>query len=257
MSAAELPRTPSFRLDGKKAIVTGASVGIGQGAAVALAEAGAEVLLVARRREPLDETVAAMRARGLAARAATGDVTDRAAIRALITREGPFDVAVNNAGAALRQRMLEMTDEALDAMIDLNLRAAFTVGLAVAKGMVASGIKGSIINIGSLAGHRVTSSRAGYAATKHGVEGLTKSMALELGPHGIRTNSICPTLVATPMNASLRANPKLLKATEDMIPLGRIAEVADIMGAVVFLASPAAAMINGASLIIDGGMSVK
>lgn len=253
----QLPDFPSARLDGLRALVTGASGGIGAGAAVALARAGAEVLLVARRLAPMQEICAQLAAEGARARALQLDVTDRAAVRAALAGEPAFDVLVNNAGIAIRQGFLDLEDDALDAMIDLNLRAAVTVSQAVVRGMLAAGRRGAIIHIGSQAGHRASPQRAGYVATKHALEGLTKAMALELGAHGIRTNSICPTMVATPMTETLRANPKILQATERMIPLGRVLEVSDLGGAIVFLASPASAMINGVSLMVDGGMTVR
>jgi NAD(P)-dependent dehydrogenase (short-subunit alcohol dehydrogenase family) len=254
---AELPRMPSLRLDGRRALVTGASGGIGQAAAVALAEAGAEVLLTARRLAPLEETVEALLARGLRARALSLDVTDRAAVRALVSREGPFRILVNNAGTNIRQPFLEVTDEALDSLLDLNVRAAFTVAHAVARGMVEARQGGAIINIGSTNGHVAGADRSVYCATKFAIEGLTRAMAVELGRYGIRVNSICPTWIETPLTARVLSDADFRARAVASLPIGRVGTVEDVMGAVVFLASDAAGMITGAPLLVDGGLTAQ
>jgi NAD(P)-dependent dehydrogenase (short-subunit alcohol dehydrogenase family) len=248
-----LPTTPSFRLDGLRALVTGASKGIGRAGAVALAEAGAEVVLAARTLPEMEETAAALVAAGHPARAFALDVTDRAAVRALVTAEGPFDVLLNNAGTNIREPFLEVRDASLDALLDLNLRAMFTVGQAVAQGMVAAGRPGSIVNLSSINGHVAGANRSVYSATKHAVEGLTKAMAFELGPHGVRVNAIAPGFVETPLTRPVLDDPKFRERTVRGMPLGRIMVVEDIMGAIVFLAAPASRMISGTSLVIDGG----
>jgi NAD(P)-dependent dehydrogenase (short-subunit alcohol dehydrogenase family) len=181
------------------------------------------------------------------------DVTDSAAVRALVAAEGPFDVLLNNAGTNIREPFLELKDESLDALLDLNLRAMFTTAKAVAEGMVAAGIKGSIINLSSVNGHVAGANRSVYSATKHGVEGMTKAMAFELGPHGIRVNAIAPGFVETPLTRPVLDDPKFRDRVVRSMPLGRVMQVEDIMGAVVFLLSPASRMITGASLVIDGG----
>ena len=195
-----MPVTPTFRLDGKRALVTGASSGIGEAAAIGLAEAGAEVVLAARRAGPMEATVAALRGRGLKA-CGCGDGCDGpGGARGRRSRSsGPFDILVNNAGRNTRQPFLEVTDEALDAMLDLNVRAAFTVAQAVARGMVAARRGGVIINMGSVNGHIGRETISVYTATKHAIEGLTKGMAIELGAHGIRVVSLCPTWIETPL----------------------------------------------------------
>jgi NAD(P)-dependent dehydrogenase (short-subunit alcohol dehydrogenase family) len=252
MSGA-LPAVPSFRCDGLSALVAGASRGIGRAAAVALAAAGARVLLAARAREECEATAAALRAAGQAARALPLDVTDRAAVRALVAAEGPFDVLVNNAGTNIREPFLAVQDESFDALIDLNLRGLFTVAQAVAQGMAAAGRGGSIINLSSVNGHRAGLNRVVYTGTKHAVEGMTKAMAVELGPHGIRVNALAPGFVETPLTEAVLGDPKFRAAQVKRTPLGRILTVEDLMGAVVFLASPASAMVSGTSLVIDGG----
>jgi NAD(P)-dependent dehydrogenase (short-subunit alcohol dehydrogenase family) len=255
-SETRIPTTPSFRLDGKRALVTGASRGLGRAIAIAFAEAGAEVVLAARTRDEMEATVAAIAERSLPRAIAVAlDVTDRAAVRRVVADYGPFDVLLNNAGTNIREPFLDLNDSSVDALLDLNLRAAVTVAHAVAKGMVAAGKGGAIINLSSVNGHVAGVNRSIYTATKHALEGLTKAMAVELGPHGIRVNAICPTFVETPLTAGLLADQAFLAQMVRSIPLGRIGQVEDVMGAAVFLASPAAALINGASLLIDGGLT--
>lgn len=247
-----LPESPNFRLDGLRALVTGASKGIGRGGAVALARAGADVTMVARSGDELAETAAALRAEGLKAAAHTLDVTDRGAVRALLAEAGRFDILLNNAGTNIREPFLEVQDASLDALLDLNIRAMFTVAKGVAAGMVEAGRGGSIINLSSINGHVAGHNRSVYTATKHAVEGMTKAMATELGPHGIRVNAIAPGFVETPLTAGVLADPKFRAAQVRRMPMGRIMTVEDIMGAVVFLAAPASSMVSGLSLVIDG-----
>ncbi len=252
-----LPRTPSFRLDGAKALVTGASKGIGRAGAVALAEAGAEVVLAARTGAEMEATVAELAAAGLKAHARVLDVTDRAATRTVVAAEGPFDILLNNAGTNIREPFLEVQDTSLDALLDLNIRAMFTVAQAVAQGMVAAGRGGSVINLSSVNGHVGGINRTVYTATKHAIEGMTKAMVAELGPLGIRVNTICPGFVETPLTEGLLSDPKVRQSQIRRTPMGRLATVEDIMGAVVFLAAPVSAMISGASLLIDGGFCAQ
>lgn len=248
-----LPEPPSFRLDGLRALVTGASKGIGRAAASALAMAGAEVVLSARTTAELEQTVAALTAAGHRAQAATLDVTDRTAVRALVAAHGPFDVLLNNAGTNIREPFLEVKDESLDALLDLNIRAMFTVGQAVAAGMVAAGRGGAIINLSSINGHVAGANRSVYSASKHAVEGMTKAMAFELGPHGIRVNAVAPGFVETPLTRPVLDDAAFRARVVRAMPLGRVMTVEDIMGAIVFLASPASRMVTGASLVVDGG----
>lgn len=256
-TTTQLPTMPSLRVDGQRALVTGASKGIGRAAAVALAGQGAEVVMAARTLPELEETEAALAAQGLKARALRLDVTDREAVRRAVAEHGPFDILVNNAGTNIREPFLEVQDASFDALIDLNLRAMFTVAQAVAQGMVAAGKGGSIVNLSSVNGHVAGLNRSVYTATKHGVEGLTKAMATELGPHRIRVNSVCPGFVETPLTTGILSDERFRQSQVRRMPLGRILEVEDIMGAIVFFASPASAMISGASLLIDGGFCTQ
>jgi len=248
-----LPKTPSFRLDGKRALVAGASSGIGEGCAVALAEAGAHVTLSARREEPLNALMRKMRAAGFDADILPLDVADFAATEAKVTANGPFDILVNSAGLARHAPALDTTPEDYDAVTDLNVKGAYFLTRAVARGLVEAQKPGSLINISSQMAHVGGIDRAVYCATKHAVEGFTKSMAIEWGRRGIRVNTICPTFIRTPLTEQTFDNPERVKWIEEKIKLGRVGEVTDIMGAVTYLASEASALVTGTSLMIDGG----
>jgi NAD(P)-dependent dehydrogenase (short-subunit alcohol dehydrogenase family) len=248
-----LPRTPSFRLDGRRALVTGASSGIGLGAAAALAEAGAEVTLVARRVAELDRVQDAIRASGGSAEARALDITDLAAMAAVVAAHGPFDVMVNSAGLARHSPALDTTPEEYDAAMALNLRAAYFLTREVARGLIAASKPGSLINVSSQMGHVGGPDRAVYSANKHALEGMTKSMALEWAPHGIRVNTLCPTFIRTPLAEQTLKDPARRAWILSKIKLGRVGEIVDLMGPVVFLASDASAMMTGTHLIVDGG----
>ncbi|UWR87698.1 SDR family NAD(P)-dependent oxidoreductase [Phaeobacter inhibens] len=256
-----LPRTPSFRLDGKRALVTGASSGIGRACAVALAEAGAHVTIAARRIEPLEALVAEMQAADMQAEVMVLDVADIAATQAgiseRITQNGAFDILVNSAGLARHSPASDTAEDDFDAVIDLNIKGAYFLTQAVAKGLMAVGNPGSLINISSQMAKVGGLDRAVYSATKHAVEGFTKSMAIEWGESGIRVNTICPTFIVTPLTQSTFDRPERRAWIESKIQLGRIGEVEDIMGGVVYLASDASSLITGTALMIDGGWTAE
>ena len=245
-----LPRTPSMRLDGRRALVPGGSRGIGLGCAAALAEAGAHVTILARSRDQVDAAVEALRAEGHSADGTARDVADIEAMRRWADQQGTFDILCNAAGIARHGPAAETTPADFDAVAGVNLRAAYFLAQLVAEGMETGG---SIIQIGSQMGHVGGIDRAVYCATKHGVEGMTKAMAIEWGPRRIRVNTICPTFVRTPLTAPTFADPERRAWIEEKIKLPRVAEVEDLMGAVVFLASDASAMVTGTHLIVDGG----
>ena len=236
-------------LAGQTALVTGAGKGIGRACAIALAGAGAHVVAVARtagdleslaheapgRIEPWIEDV---RGDGLPAR-----------IRGLKR----LDVLVNNAGTNKLQHVLDVDDETLDMLIALNIRAAFKVAQAAAAVMVAQGGGGSIVNISSQVGHVGGPRRTVYSMTKHAVEGMTKSMAIDLAPHKIRVNAVAPTVVETPMTAPFFEDPAYREAAMASIPLKEVLQPEDVAGAVLYLASPSARLVSGTSLRVDGG----
>ena len=248
-----LPVTPSFRLDGKRAFVAGASSGIGLACAAALAEAGADVLLTARSKDKLDTLEAELQSAGYMARSAALDITDIEATRDLVASEGPFDILLNSAGMARHGPALETDIADYEAVEAINQKSAYFLNQAVAKGMIAAGKAGSLITISSQMGHVGGIDRAVYCGTKHALEGFTKAQAIEWGPHNIRVNTICPTFIRTALTASTFEDPDRRAWIESKIKLGRVGEVEDIMGAVVFMASDASALITGTSLLIDGG----
>lgn len=254
---SDLPQTPSFRLDGKRALVAGASSGIGRGAAVALARAGAEVICVARRAGALETLVADLTEEGLTARALVLDITDLDATAAALSQAGPVDILVNSAGTARHSAAIKTEPQDFDAVFDLNVRAAYFLSARVAEGLIAAGRPGSIINISSQMGQVGGPDRAVYCATKHAVEGFTKSMAIEWGRHGIRVNTLSPTFIRTELAAVTLDDPEKRAWVESKIQLGRVGDVSDLMGGIVFLASDAGALMTGTSLLIDGGWTAE
>jgi NAD(P)-dependent dehydrogenase (short-subunit alcohol dehydrogenase family) len=252
-----LPKTPSLRLDGRRALVTGAGRGIGLAAAAALAQAGAHVVLAARTAPEIEAAAADIRDEGGSAEPLVLDVTDTEAVRRAIGAAPPFNILVNNAGTNRPRPFLDVTEEDYDAITTLNERAAFFVAQAVARGMAEEGIAGSIIHVSSQMGHVGGSRRTVYCMTKHGIEGLTKAMAIDLAPFGIRVNSIGPTFIDTPLTKPFFQDTAFRDDVLRRIKLGRLGTVEDLMGAVVFLASDAAALVTGTALVVDGGWTAE
>jgi NAD(P)-dependent dehydrogenase (short-subunit alcohol dehydrogenase family) len=252
-----LPRTPSLRLEGRRGLITGAGRGIGLACAAALAQAGAHVVLAARTTAEIDAAASEIRAEGGSAEALVLDVTDTAATRAAIAAAEPFDVLVNNAGTNRPRPFLDVTEDDYDAITTLNLRAAFFVAQAVAIRMAAARKGGSIIHISSQMGHVGGARRSVYCMTKHGIEGLTKAMAIDLAPHAIRVNTIGPTFIDTPLTQPFFRDAAFRDDVLRRIKLGRLGTVEDLMGAVVFLASDAAALVTGTALVVDGGWTAE
>lgn len=249
----KLPRMPSFRLDGRRALVAGASSGIGLGAAVALAEAGAHVVCAARTPERLKVAVDAITAQGWQAEALVLDISNTTATAKAFAGLGGFDVFVNSAGLARHAPALDTREEDFDSVAAINWKAAHFSAREAARLMIAQNHGGSIITISSQMGHVGGIDRTVYAASKHAVEGMTKAMAIEWAPHNIRVNTICPTFIRTPLTEQTFANPARIAWITSKIKLGRLGEVEDIMGAVVFLASDASSLVTGTHLIVDGG----
>lgn len=184
-------------------------------------------------------------------------MTDADAVRAAVARQGPFPILVNNAGTNRPAAALEVTEADFDAVVDLNLRAAFFTATAVARSLVEAGLSGSIINVSSQMGHVGSRNRSVYCATKHAMEGFTKAMALELGPKAIRVNTLCPTFIETPLTRPMLEDPAFRSFVLSKIALGRVGRPEDVMGAIVFLASDASALITGSALMVDGGWTAE
>lgn len=246
----EIPRW-ARDIAGKHALVTGGSKGLGRAICIALAEAGASVTAVARdplvlgefaREYPNIETWQA-------------DVNDPAFGVELAQR--PVDIFVNNAGTNNPMPMIDVPVAVLDQMLDLNVRAAYLAAQGAARAMVQAASGGVIINMTSQMGHVGSPGRTVYCMTKHALEGLTKAMAVEFASHNIRVNSVAPTFIETPMTAPMLANPEFRTFVDSMIPLGRIGRPDDVAAAVLYLVSPAANMVTGTSLLVDGGWTAQ
>ena len=234
--------------------MTGAGRGIGLAAAAALAEAGAEVTLIART---LTEVEAAAAQIGKGATAALIDVSDIAAVKAFFARRPAFHILVNNAGTNRPKPMWDVTEEDFDAVFSLNVRSAFFVAQACAQKMIAEGAQGSLIHMSSQMGHVGGPNRSLYCGSKWALEGINKAFALDLAAHGIRSNTIAPTFIETPMTEPFFEDPAFRAHVLSKIKLGRIGKVEDLMGAILFLASDASALMTGTSMVIDGGWTAE
>jgi NAD(P)-dependent dehydrogenase (short-subunit alcohol dehydrogenase family) len=251
--SVQLPTTPSFRLDGRRALVTGAGRGIGLAAAAALAGAGAEVTLVARSRNELETAASAIRGAGGKAHVLPLDVTNLNAFAAKVAETAPFDVFVNNAGTNRPRPLVDVSVDDFDTIFGLNVRAAFFAVQAVARRLIEAEKPGSIINVSSQMGHVGGRNRTVYCASKAAMEGMTKAMALELGPAGIRVNTICPTFIETEMTRPFLSAQGFREEVLGKIALGRLGTLEDLSGAILFLASDASALMTGSALMVDGG----
>jgi NAD(P)-dependent dehydrogenase (short-subunit alcohol dehydrogenase family) len=249
--------THPFSLAGKRALVTGAGRGIGEASAKALAAAGAHVTLMARSAAEIEAGAAAIIGEGGSADWVACDVTDTAAFRKAVVERPAYDIFLNNAGMNRPQAFPDVSEKAFDAIMNLNLRAAFFAAQAVAQSMIDNGVKGSIITMSSQMGHVGGPKRAVYCASKFAMEGMTKAAAIDLAPHGIRINTICPTFIETPMVAGFLANAEFKDFVLSKIKLGRLGQPSDVTGAVVFLASDASAMMTGTHIIVDGGWTAE
>jgi NAD(P)-dependent dehydrogenase (short-subunit alcohol dehydrogenase family) len=250
-----------FRLDGRTVLVAGAGRGIGRSAAVALAHAGAEVWLMSRTVSELDAAVTELTAAGARAHALVCDVTDSAAVRRAIASLPSLDVLVNNAGTNIPEPFVNVSEDHLDTMLDLNVRAMFITAQAAVNKMLESTARktrgGVVINITSQMGHVGAPTRTVYCMTKHAMEGFTKALAVELAPQNIRVNSIAPTFLETPLTAPMFAKPEFAQWVMQRIPLGRLGQLDEVAAAIVFVASDAASLMTGTSLVIDGGWTAQ
>jgi NAD(P)-dependent dehydrogenase (short-subunit alcohol dehydrogenase family) len=247
------PPLPSFRLDGKKALVTGAGRGIGAAGAAIFAQAGATVTLCARTAVEVEAHAAEIRAAGFDAEAFVLDVQDLATMRREVAARGPFDILLNNAGMNRIRPITEISEEDYDAVLDLNLKAALFVAQAVARGLIAAGRPGSIINLSSQMGHVGGAGRSLYSASKFALEGLTKCMAIDLAPHGIRVNTLCPTFIDTALTRPILDMPGTREHVLSRIKLGRLGRMDELSGPLLLLASDASTLMTGSALMVDGG----
>ncbi len=247
-----LPKTPGFRLDGRRAIVTGAGRGIGLALAAALAQAGATVTLVARTEGEIAQAAAEMNGEW-----AVLDIADLAAVAAFFEARPAYDILVNNAGTNRPKPMHDVSVADYDAVIDLNVKSAFFVAQGCVRRMLAAGKPGSLIHIGSQMGHVGGPNRSLYCASKWALEGMSKAFALDLAAHDIRSNTIAPTFIETPLTKPFFEDAAFKASVLAKIKLGRIGTVEDLMGAVVFLASDASALMTGTSIVVDGGWTAE
>lgn len=252
-----LPKTPSLRLDGRRAVVTGAGRGIGLALAAALAEAGATVTLCARSSAEIEAGAIAIHDAGGSATAAVLDVTDLGAVSAFFRSRPAFDVLVNNAGTNRPKPITDVSEADYDAVLNLNVKSAFFVAQAYVQAILAAGRSGSMIHISSQMGHVGSANRSLYCASKWALEGMSKAMSLELAGSGVRSNTIAPTFIETPLTRPYFEDAAFMASVVARIKLGRLGGVEDLMGAAVFLASDASALITGTSLIVDGGWTAE
>jgi NAD(P)-dependent dehydrogenase (short-subunit alcohol dehydrogenase family) len=250
------PNLAAFRLDGRLALVTGASRGIGRGCALALADAGADIALMGRNRADLEAAAGEIEAAGRRAHILACDVTQLTSLHAALDRLPRIDIRVHNAGAKVPQPFFDVDEATFDRLFTLNFKAVFFLTQAVADRMKQKRIAGSIINMSSQAGHIALPDRSVYCSTKHALEGFSKTIAVELAPYGIRVNTVAPTFIETPMTRQYLTG-AFADFAQARIPLGRFGQVEDVVGAVLYLAAPASGLVTGTCLKVDGGWTAQ
>ena len=253
----DYPKTPSFNLNGKRSLITGAGRGIGMGASIALAQAGSEIVMVARTEEQLISLNDYIKSLGLKSSYKSLDVTNDKKLEEFINNEKPFDILVNNAGTNIPSSLVDTKIDDFDYVMSLNVKSVINLTKHVVAKMLDNNIRGSIINVSSQMGHVGGPNRTTYCSTKFAIEGFTKSLSIELAPKGIRVNSICPTFIKTPMTEPFLKDDKFKDQVISMIPIGRLGEIEDLMGPFVFLASEASSLMTGSSLLVDGGWTAR
>ena len=251
----------NYNLKNKTAFVTGAGKGLGRACAIALAEAGANLIIVSRTKKDLDEVSGKIKKLKAKCKSYVCDITSRSEIKEIINQQAKIDILVNNAGNNIPEHFTKVKNRNMEHLVKINTIATFNVAQLCTLKMIKSKdrkkIGGAIVNMSSQMGHVGGPIRSVYNMNKWGLEGLTKGMALDLAKYNIRVNTVCPTFVVTPMTKKFLKNKKFKKDTLENIPLGRFAEMSEVASAVVFLASDAASMITGTSLLVDGGWTAK
>tara|TARA_B100000427_G_scaffold219241_1_gene183245 strand:- start:1385 stop:2152 length:768 start_codon:yes stop_codon:yes gene_type:complete len=250
-----------YNLKNKYALVTGAGKGLGKACAVALAEAGANLIIISRTKKDLDKVSKIVKKFSVKCKSYVCDITNEKDVKEIINKQNRIDILINNAGTNIPQYFDKVKTKDMEYLVKINTIAAFNIAqmctLKMLKTKNRKKIGGSIVNMSSQMGHVSGPKRSVYSMTKFGLEGLTKGMALDLAKYNIRVNTICPTFVVTPMTKKFLKNKKFKKDMLNSIPLGRFAELPEISSAAVFLASDAASMITGTSLLVDGGWTAR
>ena len=251
----------NYNLKNKTAIVTGGGKGLGRACAIALAEAGANLVIISRTKKDLDEVSKVIKKLKSKCKSYVCDITNYNEIKEIINKQSKIDILINNAGNNIPEHFTKVKTKNMEYLVKINTVATFNLAQLCALKMIKSKnrkkIGGAIINMSSQMGHVGGPIRSVYNMNKWGLEGLTKGMSLDLAKYNIRVNTVCPTFVVTPMTKKFLKNKKFKRETLNNIPLGRFAELSEVASAVVFLSSDAASMITGTSLLVDGGWTAK
>jgi NAD(P)-dependent dehydrogenase (short-subunit alcohol dehydrogenase family) len=251
----------NYNLKNKTAVVSGAGKGLGRACAIALAEAGANLVIISRTKKDLDEVSRKIKKRRVKCKSYVCDITKYDEIKDIINKQTKVDILINNAGNNIPEHFTKVKTKNMEYLVKINTVATFNLAQLCALKMIKSKnrkkIGGAIVNMSSQMGHVGGPIRSVYNMNKWGLEGLTKGMSLDLAKYNIRVNTVCPTFVVTPMTKKFLKNKKFKKETLNNIPLGRFAELSEVASSVVFLASDAASMITGTSLLVDGGWTAK
>jgi len=250
-----------YNLKNKIALVTGAGKGLGKACAIALAEAGANLVIISRTKKDLDQVSKIAKRFKVKCKSYVCDITNYNEIKKIINSQSRIDILINNAGTNIPEYFEKVKRQNMEYLVKINTVASFNIAqlcaLKMLKAKNRKKVGGSIVNMSSQMGHVSGPKRSVYSMTKFGLEGLTKGMALDLAKHNIRVNTVCPTFVVTPMTKNFLKDKKFKREMLGNIPLGRFAEMSEISSAVVFLASDAASMITGTSLLVDGGWTAR